>query len=68
MSNETILFQCRRLIFLLHLKVLATIYLIYWILQNSFLTKKKMHKSIDLYWKDLVLKYLVVIYAPYKLP
>lgn len=29
--------------------------------------KEKMHKSIDLYWKDLVLKYLVVIYAPYKL-
>ena len=67
MSNKTILFQYRCLIFLLHLKVLATIYLIYWILQNSFLTKKKMHKSIDLYWKDLVLEYLEVIYAPYKL-
>ena len=57
MSNKTILFQYRCLILIL----------IYWILQNSFLTKKKMHKSIDLYWKDLVLKYLVVIYAPYKL-
>ena len=29
--------------------------------------KEKMHKCIDLYRRDLVLKYLVVIYAPYKL-
>ena len=30
--------------------------------------KEKMHKCIDVYWKDLAWKYLLVIYAPYKLP